>query len=903
MDSLPPSAPRFDLSLCAREPINAPGAIQPHGALLMACAGRMLVTHASANLAKILGMSAESVLGKPLSAVIGEAACAGVVAAAAKGTGEINHAAAISGLGSGILSLNAFRSGRLIGLDIEPKHAAPWHGAPVTIVQSVIESCASATSSVQLCELAVRGLQAITGYDRVMAYRFAEDGHGEVIAEARAPQLEPFLGLHYPASDVPPQARELYLRKTVGAIADTEYVPVPLLQDLGWPDRAPLDLTQSVLRSISPLHLQYMRNMQVAAAMRIGLVRGNSLWGIFVCHHRTPYLVDPELRAAAGMIGQIVSLALGSLGDVEILARRMERSTLLHALVEGLASPRPFADVFDAAADQLLGLVGAAGVAVRIAGKLAFHGDVPPPAMVERALGILLYAAGGECLAIDALGARYPEFAGAAGGALLLPLAPDADDAILWFRPEQSQVVLWGGNPSEHAILDPQTAQLSPRASFAAWKETVTGKSAPWTAADRVLAEELRGAFAAAAAQRVKYELVQLRDYDALTGLPNRNLLQKRLVEAARHKEISTALLFIGLSETRKINEELGYAAGDALLVELAARLVEAAGENSFVCRYGGAELAVLCSDLGKPELDAIAERIRHSMQAPFEINGHTCRIAPVIRLAVAGETGHLDLALAADMFNFQSKAAVEINRNTETQRQKMEGLGRMIGGIAHEINNMLQPVALLGQDILDNKMVNDPGREHLGIILDCNNKARQIIGDLLAFSRPTGRVTEQLEPVALLNDTLRLVRKTIPPSVALCVEVAGALALVAINRTTFVQILLNLSTNAAAAMNGEGTLTVVLDEAPAEPGELIVPERTGFIRLRVTDTGCGMSRETLERAFEPFFTTKGVGQGTGLGLPVVFGLVEEMGGVIRLESVPGRGTTVTILMPRVKEI
>jgi signal transduction histidine kinase len=138
---------------------------------------------------------------------------------------------------------------------------------------------------------------------------------------------------------------------------------------------------------------------------------------------------------------------------------------------------------------------------------------------------------------------------------------------------------------------------------------------------------------------------------------------------------------------------------------------------------------------------------------------------------------------------------------------------------------------------------------------------------------------------------------------VALCVEVAGALPLVAINRTTFVQILLNLSTNAAAAMNGEGTLTVVLDEAPAEPGELIVPERTGFIRLRVTDTGCGMSRETLERAFEPFFTTKGVGQGTGLGLPVVFGLVEEMGGVIRLESVPGHGTTVTILMPRVKEI
>jgi len=894
--------PVFDLSICAREPIHAPGNIQPHGALIMASADGLVVTHASANLANILGQTAQAVLGQPLWTVIGQAAGAGLAAAVAMPAGELNHAAAIPGPGGGILSLNAFRSGRLIGLDIEPKHAVPWAGAPVTIVQTVIESCASATSSAALCELAVRGLQSITGYDRVMAYRFAEDGHGEVIAEARAAELEPFLGLHYPAGDVPPQARELYLRKSVGAIADTEYVPVPLLQDIGWHDTAPVDLTQSVLRGVSPLHLQYMRNMRVAGAMRIGLVRGNALWGMFVCHHRTPYLVDSELRAAAGMIGQIVSLALGSLGDMEILSRRMERSTMLRALVDGLALPHPLMEVFAAAADPLLGLVDAAGVAVRIAGRLSCHGDVPAPAVIERALGVLLHAAGGESLAIDGLGWRYPEFAGEAGGVLLLPLAKDADDAILWFRPELSQIVNWGGNPAEHAILDPVTAQLSPRASFAAWQETVTGRSAPWTPADRVLAEELRAAFAVASAQRVKSELVKLRDYDALTGLPNRNLLQRQLLEASRHPEISTALLFIGLTETSEISNALGYAAGDKLLVELARRLTAAAELDVFVARYGSSELAVLCSGLGKRELDEMAARIRNAMQAPFEIDGQACRIAPVIRLAVAGETGQPDLALAADMFIFQSKAAIESNRHSETQRQKMEGLGRMIGGIAHEINNMLQPVALLGQDILDNRMVDETGREYLGIILDCNGKARQIIGDLLAFSRLTGRVTERLDPVDLLTDALRLVRKTIPPSVTLCVDLGGAVGPVAINRTTFVQILLNLSTNAAAAMNGEGTLTVALDEAPPEPGELILPERTSFVRLRVTDTGCGMSRETLQRAFEPFFTTKGIGQGTGLGLPVVFGLVEEMGGVIRLESMPGRGTTVTILLPYARE-
>ncbi len=865
----------------------------------------MLVTHASANLAQIMGVTPEAVLGRPLREVIGQAACDRLLSEQAKGAREINHAATTQGLDGRLLSLNAFRSGRLIGLDIEPRRAEPWQGTPVRVVQSVIENCRNAASGAEMCELAVRALQAITGYDRVMAYRFAEDGHGEVIAEARLPELEPFLGLHYPASDVPPQARELYLRKSVGTIFDTEYVPVPILQAQELRNTAPLDLTQSVLRSISPLHLQYMRNMQVAAAMRIGLVRDNALWGMFLCHHRTPYPVDPELRDAAEMIGQIVSLALGSLGEVEIYLRRAERSALLHALVEGLASPLPFTEVFAAAAADLLQLADATGVAVRIAGTLTCHGDLPPAAAVERALGVLLHTAGGELLAIDDLGQRYPEFSGAAvpaGGALLLPLGNDTDDAILWFRPELSQIVMWGGNPAEHAILDPVTAQLSPRASFAAWKETVTGKSAPWTPADRVLAEELRGAFSAAVAQRVKSEFLKLRDYDALTGLPNRNLLQQELVEAARHPEVSTALLFIGLSRTKEMSDALGYAAGDVMLVEFAKRLIGAAGKHAFVARYGGAELAVLCSGFTKPELDAMAERIRQSMNAPFEIDGKSCQVAPVIRLAVAGETGQLDLALAADMFIFQSKAAVELNRNTETQRQKMEGLGRMIGGIAHEINNMLQPVALLGQDILDNKMVTDPGREHLEIILDCNNKARQIIGDVLAFSRPTGRVTEKLDPVELLNDALRLVRKAVPPSVSVCVDMSEMLPLVAINRTTFVQVLLNLSTNAVAAMNAEGTLTIVLDEAPAEPGEMILPDRTSFLRLRVRDTGCGMSKETLERAFEPFFTTKGVGQGTGLGLPVVFGLVEEMGGTIRLESMPGRGTTVTILMPSVKD-
>ncbi len=231
--------------------------------------------------------------------------------------------------------------------------------------------------------------------------------------------------------------------------------------------------------------------------------------------------------------------------------------------------------------------------------------------------------------------------------------------------------------------------------------------------------------------------------------------------------------------------------------------------------------------------------------------------------------------------------------QEAEAQRQKMEALGRMMGGVAHEINNMLQPVTLLGQDILEKNLVLEPGRPHVEVVLDCSRRAQHIIGDLLAFSRPTARDLKVFDPVALLHDSLRIVRPSIPATITLVVDITGAPPNVAVDRTMFVQILLNLVTNAVAAMAGRGTLTIALDED--EGG---APDASHAVRLRVADSGRGMDRKTLDRAFEPFFTTKPVGQGTGLGLPMVYGLIRELGGTITLESEPGCGTTARILLP-----
>jgi light-regulated signal transduction histidine kinase (bacteriophytochrome) len=444
----------FDLSPCAQEPIHGPGAIQPHGAMLAALVDSGIVTHASANLMAILGLSAEAVLGQSLARALGDTAARilqGVDLRDGATLGQVHFLSAPHGT----LSLHGHRSGRHICVDIEPTLPDSGQKQLFTMVQAVLETFRQATTRAELCELAVRGLKAITGYDRVMAYRFGEDGHGEVTAEARIAQVEPYLGLRYPATDIPPQARRLYLRQRVGAIADANYQPVPLVCDHSRDEGKSLDLTHSALRSVSPLHREYMRNMKTAASLTVGLSHGEKLWGMLVCHHATARTAGPELRAAADMIGQVVSLLLGSLGEAEVYSQQIERAGVLRALISRLAAPMPLPEALAAAEAELLDLVNADGAVVRFSGSLFCLGRTPPLSAAEHALALLQPDAAGEPLAVDDLGLRYLELASCTSkgsGALLLPIAHDADDAILWFRPELSRTVLWGGNPTDSTL-------------------------------------------------------------------------------------------------------------------------------------------------------------------------------------------------------------------------------------------------------------------------------------------------------------------------------------------------------------------------------------------------------------------------------------------------------------------
>jgi len=498
--------PAIDTTACSNEPIHIPGSIQPHGALLAVLSDTGVITHASANLASILGHSAATAIGQQLSDVLGEEVCQSICNPASANGMTLEQIYVMRGPDGGTLHVRAHRSGGHICVDMEPVRREPGQTPPVIMMQSLLEVFSGATNRQEICAIAVHGLKSIAGYDRVMAYHFCENGDGEVIAEACEPDLDSYLGLRYPASDIPPQARRLYQRHRVGAVFDTSYVPIPLLSDPTIGDGAPIDLTCSSLRSLSPTHREYMRNMGAGATMTVAVISRQKLWGLLLCHHRSPRPAAPDLRSVADMIGQYVALRLA---DVEAAEIDEQRAAHLQTIIDQLLTPVPLSEAFAAVEDDLLRIVDATGAVVRLSGE-NLHLGRHPRREANRAIELLLADAHGEIIAVEDLSARFPELAHTApelSGALLAPLSLGSEDAIVWFRPENPSIIKWGGNPTKLGTVDPTTGRVSPRTSFAPWVETVHGRSNSWNKASLELAQKLRSVVQAEIAQRARTDL------------------------------------------------------------------------------------------------------------------------------------------------------------------------------------------------------------------------------------------------------------------------------------------------------------------------------------------------------------------------------------------------------------
>jgi chemotaxis family two-component system sensor kinase Cph1 len=478
-----------DLDNCAAEPIHVPGAIQPHGTLFAVDPASWVIEVVSANVESWWGVTSDDAIGRPLASVIGDERATVIVDALRND--YLQRADELALPGEVPLVAAAHHADDRIVVEIETDGPAPQ---AAQLVRESAVALQLQSSVVGVLEEAARAVRAVTGFDRVMVYRFDAEWNGEVVAEERRDDLNSFRGLHYPASDIPAQARELYRRNWLRLIPDIGYAPVPLVPASAFDAARPLDLSGSMLRSVSPIHVEYLSNMGVTASMSVSIIVDGNLWGLIACHHYAgTHLPVLGLRNAAAYLGQLVSLRVAETEARFQAAQAVELNSYADHAAEGVEADA--ADIAAHLADReadVLKLAGATGAVVKVNDDLITLGVTPSVAVLQELLRC--WPENELVFETDDLSSLCPpatDHLDTAAGLLAVPLTSDRREYVLWFREEIVRSVDWGGDPHNAKLYEGEgdDVRLSPRKSFDLWREVVRGRAQPWSPTERLAAE------------------------------------------------------------------------------------------------------------------------------------------------------------------------------------------------------------------------------------------------------------------------------------------------------------------------------------------------------------------------------------------------------------------------------
>lgn len=611
------------LAECSLEPIRTPGRIQSHGILLAVDRVTGSIVLASAN--------AGSLLGRPLTELGSEALTAAVTAGIVTDPIRLELA--------GVLREAVLHPlGALMIVELEPAVTSLEYAR--TSVVGAIQRLAGVQDREALRRMAADEVRAITGFDRVLIYRFHADDHGEVVAEARADDMEPYLGLHFPASDIPAQARALYLTKLSRAIVSTSDPGSELLALDA--DAAALDLSQAELRAVSPHHLEYMRNMGQASTVSLSMISQGRLTGMITLAHRTERRLPILLRRALEVLATQLQLQLEALDRIDELTRALDVRSRRARLLAPLFAGGDVAGVLLDGETGVLDLVPADGVLVCSAGTVRVAGVTP-----TRGVDELLTRIGDRRIVTDELAAEHPELAAVAPGFAGLISVPLLDgDCLVFLRREVAQTVRWLGDQSARNRETP----LSPRRSFSAWKQDVSGTALPW---GDVLAEvaDLGVELTDALERRSSARLAELAMRDALTGLRNRRYLVESLGSDGRPRSV----LFIDLDDFKGVNDGHGHDVGDAVLIEVARRLEEASRAGDLVARIGGDEFVVVAYDVTDEQAGEVADRLVAAVGEPVALGGSELVVTVSVGVA-AGDGDAAEVLDRADAAMYRAK-------------------------------------------------------------------------------------------------------------------------------------------------------------------------------------------------------------------------------------------------------
>lgn len=478
-----------DKDSCAREPIHIPGAIQPHGYLLILSVTSYSVVAVSKNFAEDMELTPEDMIGRH----VGEFLVSTVNETLDGMLGRVERdqpvcVAMRHPLRSDHLEGVVREDGGLILIELEPATPVDRIAGLFGEVRASIEKIRNSRSPEQACQALAAAVRRQSGFDRVMVYRFDAEWNGQVIAEDRLAGVQSYLGHAFPASDIPAQARALYVRNTFRIIPDAHYRPSPVVPSLSPATGRPFDLSDVTLRSVSPVHLEYLGNMGVAASMSVSIIRDNRLWGLVACHHMQPRTLPQNVLRACDLLAQTAAWYLDT---AERDAAAVNLTTVRRLESEILRIEHPeFTGRLASVEASLLACTRTNGLVAWRPHAIWKVGRCPTDDQL-RDLVDWLTTTGQAQLETDRLGRLYPPARAYASVASGMAAARLGEGWLIWFRAEWPHSLTWAGRPND-ARLDAETGRINPRRSFTAWRQKMRGQSMPWTGPDRTALEEFR---------------------------------------------------------------------------------------------------------------------------------------------------------------------------------------------------------------------------------------------------------------------------------------------------------------------------------------------------------------------------------------------------------------------------
>jgi PAS domain S-box-containing protein len=855
-----------DILNCADEPIRIPGSIQQHGFFLLTLPDYEVIVACSENVERFLKVPLKLVVGARLDDFFEREVMSAFrfqkKVCAHEQDSQLNYLGSFR-VGDDLFSAMTHCIGPYRALEFEKQDAIVGPETMNAIITNFVSTLNRLGTEQDLCDALTRQFAHLTGFDRVLLYSFDEEGRGTVLSEVNNGRLPSYLGLAFPATDIPSQARALYVTNTVRIIPDASYQPSPLVSGPAV-DARTLDLSQSPLRSVSPIHLQYMRNMGTQSSMSVSLVLDGKLWGLISGHHAEPKTVPFLIRSACDMLSKMAATQLDAFRTTRQLQQMRHFHSVQRSLLTRLASEPNYLHALEQQSETLLKVTNAQGLSLVLDGHYTCAGLTPPEAAIRRLTAWLDSQPEPLTFVSSNLAADLPddlkslaeEIRESASGMIAVRISSVLKRYALWFRPEVVSTVTWAGDPKE---AEQSKVTLTPRASFDQWKETVRGHAHRWTETEVDSAADFRAALTTISLRRAEeaIEEGEARFHQLTQALPIKIFT---VDDAGRLTYVNERWREAFPDVEGRWFEQPLLHPDDAAMC--AARWRQAVAEGK------GFEAEVRLQQPGEAR-----ERWNFVRIVPFQRPGapRAGWIGSIIDLT---ERREREMALRMS--------------------EKLALTGRMTSIIAHEINNPLEAITnlmyLLRSDLPPES---NAAAAYITMVESELDRISGITKQTLRWNRETSDNPESFAAGTLVDDVLRLFAGKIRNRQIHLkilgdreIPVRGFLGQVR-------QVLANLVSNAldAAPIDGVGHVEIQLLAHPA------AADRPAHISIMVSDNGSGIDPAVRERLFEPFTSTKG-DLGNGLGLYISREIVERHGGSIAMDSQPGHGTRVTFWLP-----